>query len=190
MLHTSIGQPQKSPGKAVRTNLWPEAATPQNCRNSKPASNTPRDPDSSSTSPIERPRSFLRHHPPTFALRSLSCFPKSAIMLSRQVLRSMRSAAPRVSQPTRAFASATDSVKPPVAVYGLDGTYATALVRLSPVPDCTAPNPTEPRQLLWFSQPELVLPITNSTNRATPSRTTLSLTNAFISSPPNSTPRQ
>jgi F-type H+-transporting ATPase subunit O len=39
----------------------------------------------------------------------------------------MRSAAPRVSQPTRAFASATDSVKPPVAVYGLDGTYATAL---------------------------------------------------------------
>lgn len=57
-------------------------------------------------------------------------------MLSRQsLLRAVRTAAPRQSailSQTRAFASpasGSDQVKPPVAVYGLDGTYATALVR-------------------------------------------------------------
>lgn len=55
-------------------------------------------------------------------------------MLSRQsLLRAVRTAAPRQSailSQTRAFASpasGSDQVKPPVAVYGLDGTYATAL---------------------------------------------------------------
>ncbi|KAJ9158368.1 OSCP-domain-containing protein [Coniochaeta hoffmannii] len=55
-------------------------------------------------------------------------------MLSRQsLLRAARSAAPRQSailSQTRSFASpasTSDKVKPPVAVYGLDGTYATAL---------------------------------------------------------------
>jgi F-type H+-transporting ATPase subunit O len=53
-------------------------------------------------------------------------------MLSRQaLLRSMRAAAPQrvaINQ-TRTFAAAaaTESVKPPVALFGLDGTYATAL---------------------------------------------------------------
>ncbi|KAL1884368.1 hypothetical protein VTK73DRAFT_62 [Phialemonium thermophilum] len=53
-------------------------------------------------------------------------------MFSRQVfLRSLRAAAPRraVFSQTRSFAAAASSqeVKPPVALYGLDGTYATAL---------------------------------------------------------------
>ncbi|KAI1817134.1 OSCP-domain-containing protein [Poronia punctata] len=52
-------------------------------------------------------------------------------MLSRQAFRSLRAAAPRrtLAQPLmRTYAAAaTQDVKPPVAVYGLDGTYATAL---------------------------------------------------------------
>lgn len=61
-------------------------------------------------------------------------------MFSRQAVRSLRAAAPA---PQRAFARAAvrnyaapaaqdASVKPPITVYGLDGTYATALVRLAP----------------------------------------------------------
>jgi F-type H+-transporting ATPase subunit O len=55
-------------------------------------------------------------------------------MLSRQALaRSVRAAAPTraIVNQSRFYAAATDNVKPPVAVFGLDGTYATALVRLS-----------------------------------------------------------
>jgi len=55
-------------------------------------------------------------------------------MLSRQsLLRAVRTAAPRQSailSQTRSFASpasGSEQVKPPIAVYGLDGTYATAL---------------------------------------------------------------
>ncbi|KAI8624010.1 OSCP-domain-containing protein [Xylariaceae sp. FL1651] len=53
-------------------------------------------------------------------------------MLSRQALRTLRAAAPqrtlaRSSVRSYAAAAATQDVKPPVAVYGLDGTYATAL---------------------------------------------------------------
>ncbi|KAI0198717.1 OSCP-domain-containing protein [Astrocystis sublimbata] len=53
-------------------------------------------------------------------------------MLSRQALRSLRAAAPRrtfaqSSVRSYAAAAATQEVKPPVSVYGLDGTYATAL---------------------------------------------------------------
>ncbi|KAI1210322.1 OSCP-domain-containing protein [Annulohypoxylon truncatum] len=55
-------------------------------------------------------------------------------MLSRQAIRSIRAAAPQRSLarvPMRSYAAAaaasTQTVKPPVAVYGLDGTYATAL---------------------------------------------------------------
>ncbi|KAI2632034.1 OSCP-domain-containing protein [Hypoxylon sp. NC1633] len=52
-------------------------------------------------------------------------------MLSRQALRSIRAAAPQrtlARTPVRSYAAAaTQDVKPPVAVYGLDGTYATAL---------------------------------------------------------------
>jgi F-type H+-transporting ATPase subunit O len=57
-------------------------------------------------------------------------------MISRQaLLRSARTAAPQralVGQ-TRTFAApaSSDRVKPPVALFGLDGTYATALVRPS-----------------------------------------------------------
>ncbi|KAI0156600.1 ATP synthase delta subunit-domain-containing protein [Xylariaceae sp. FL1272] len=52
-------------------------------------------------------------------------------MLSRTAVRSLRAAAPRTfaqsTVRTYAAAAATQEVKPPVAVYGLDGTYATAL---------------------------------------------------------------
>ncbi|KAI0181466.1 putative oligomycin sensitivity conferring protein [Hypoxylon sp. FL1284] len=52
-------------------------------------------------------------------------------MLSRQAIRSIRAAAPRrtlARAPVRSFAAAAaQDTKPPVAVYGLDGTYATAL---------------------------------------------------------------
>ncbi|KAI6092821.1 putative oligomycin sensitivity conferring protein [Hypoxylon rubiginosum] len=53
-------------------------------------------------------------------------------MLSRQAIRSIRAAAPKrtlARTPVRSFAAAAPAqdVKPPVAVYGLDGTYATAL---------------------------------------------------------------
>ncbi|KAJ4153617.1 hypothetical protein LMH87_010097 [Akanthomyces muscarius] len=51
-------------------------------------------------------------------------------MFSRQVLRSARVAAPRrlVAAPVRTFAAAAaNEVKPPVQVFGVDGTYATAL---------------------------------------------------------------
>lgn len=63
-------------------------------------------------------------------------------MLSRQAIRSIRAAAPArtvARAPARSYAAAAPSasasasanqdVKPPVAVYGIDGTYATALVR-------------------------------------------------------------
>ncbi|KAI0900933.1 OSCP-domain-containing protein [Annulohypoxylon nitens] len=55
-------------------------------------------------------------------------------MLSRQAIRSIRAAAPQrtlARAPVRSYAAAaapsTQAVKPPVAVFGLDGTYATAL---------------------------------------------------------------
>ncbi|RYP31658.1 hypothetical protein DL767_005665 [Monosporascus sp. MG133] len=54
-------------------------------------------------------------------------------MLSRQAIRSIRAAAPArtISRtPVRSYAAAanaTQDVKPPIAVYGIDGTYATAL---------------------------------------------------------------
>ncbi|KAF4448722.1 ATP synthase subunit 5, partial [Fusarium albosuccineum] len=60
-------------------------------------------------------------------------------MFSRQVLRSVRAAAPQRAQalraavPVRSFAAAaTSDVKPPVSVFGVDGTYATALVNTIP----------------------------------------------------------
>ncbi|KAI2611035.1 putative oligomycin sensitivity conferring protein [Hypoxylon fragiforme] len=53
-------------------------------------------------------------------------------MFSRQAIRSIRAAAPQRAlsrAPVRSYAAAAapQDVKPPVAVYGLDGTYATAL---------------------------------------------------------------
>ncbi|KAI0860505.1 ATP synthase delta subunit-domain-containing protein [Xylaria cubensis] len=53
-------------------------------------------------------------------------------MLSRQALRSLRAAAPQrtfaqSSVRCYAAAAATQDVKPPVSLFGLDGTYATAL---------------------------------------------------------------
>lgn len=56
-------------------------------------------------------------------------------MFSRQVVRSLRAAAPQRAfalraAPVRTFAAAASSdVKAPVSVFGVDGTYATALVR-------------------------------------------------------------
>jgi F-type H+-transporting ATPase subunit O len=49
-------------------------------------------------------------------------------MFSRQALRAVRVAAPqRALARTYASAAATSEVKPPIAVFGVDGTYATAL---------------------------------------------------------------
>ncbi|KOS20651.1 ATP synthase subunit 5 [Escovopsis weberi] len=49
-------------------------------------------------------------------------------MLSRQVLRSAARVAPLRAVPARTYAAAAASeTKPPVALFGLDGTYATAL---------------------------------------------------------------
>ncbi|KAI1187882.1 ATP synthase delta subunit-domain-containing protein [Nemania serpens] len=52
-------------------------------------------------------------------------------MLSRQALRSLRAAAPQrtlARSSVRSYAAAAaQDVKPPVSIYGLDGTYATAL---------------------------------------------------------------
>ncbi|KAL5611915.1 hypothetical protein BROUX41_000518 [Berkeleyomyces rouxiae] len=57
----------------------------------------------------------------------LLSFPILAKMLSRQILRAARVATPaRTQLRTYAAAAAADS-KPPVAVFGLDGTYASAL---------------------------------------------------------------
>lgn len=53
-------------------------------------------------------------------------------MFSRQVLRAARVAAPQrfVAAPVRTFAAAAAADgKPPVQVFGVDGTYASALVR-------------------------------------------------------------
>lgn len=66
-------------------------------------------------------------------------------MLSRQAL--LRTA--RAAVPSRAMASqvrfyaapaATETVKPPVALFGLDGTYATALVRHWNIGNQSAPR--------------------------------------------------
>lgn len=61
-------------------------------------------------------------------------------MFSRQaLLRSARAAAPQRAflGQTRTFAApaSSEKVKPPVALFGLDGTYATALVRRPPPTD-------------------------------------------------------
>lgn len=57
-------------------------------------------------------------------------------MLSRQALRTARAAAPVFRAPvavrTYAAAAATESVQPPIAVFGVDGTYASALVCNNP----------------------------------------------------------
>jgi hypothetical protein len=69
-------------------------------------------------------------------------------MFSRQaLLRSARTAAPQraILGQTRAFAApaaSSERVQPPVALFGLDGTYATALVR--PPPDRPIALPEQP----------------------------------------------
>jgi len=75
-------------------------------------------------------------------------------MLSRQALfRSMRAAAPQraVIGQTRSFAAAVsnEKIKAPVALFGLDGTYATALVWL----------PTHPIDLQRASRTSIPIPI-------------------------------
>ena len=75
-------------------------------------------------------------------------------MLSRQALfRSMRAAAPQraVIGQTRSFAAAVsnEKVKAPIALFGLDGTYATALVWL----------PTHPIDLQHASRTLIPIPI-------------------------------
>ncbi|PON21295.1 ATP synthase subunit 5 [Trichoderma gamsii] len=68
-------------------------------------------------------RKPVSHHLPTT--------PSTIAMLSRQVFRSLRAAAPQrafAAVPARTFAAAASAdVKAPIAVFGLDGTYATAL---------------------------------------------------------------
>lgn len=72
---------------------------------------------------------LLRFHTSTESSPS----PPRPAMLSRQALRSLRAAAPQrtlARSSVRSYAAAAaQDVKPPVSIYGLDGTYATALVR-------------------------------------------------------------
>lgn len=51
--------------------------------------------------------------------------------VSRAVLRATRAAAPRAAIRTYATPAAADA-RPPVALFGLDGTYTSALVRRLP----------------------------------------------------------
>lgn len=97
----------------------------QNCR--------PREPQT--TSSHER-----RHHPRRIPIPQ-SLLPRTA-MLSRHVFRTVRAAAPQRAvvlraAPVRTFAAAAsgNDGHPPITVFGLDGTYATALVRT------TSPRP-------------------------------------------------
>jgi len=59
-------------------------------------------------------------------------------MFSRQALRAVRATAPQRAlalraAPVRAFAAAAGTEgQPPITVFGLDGTYASALVRAGP----------------------------------------------------------
>lgn len=73
---------------------------------------------------------LIRHHPPTFALHSPSPentkHPKSDIMFS--ATRLTRSAVPALARSYAAAAANTAAAKPPVQLFGLDGTYASALV--------------------------------------------------------------
>lgn len=69
---------------------------------------------------------------------------------ARALSRAARTAAPRVARPavtprvvasrSYAQAAATQSVKPPVALYGVDGTYASALVRSPRLTRAIAPH--------------------------------------------------
>merc|ERR1712000_720548 len=80
-----------------------------------------------------QPSPSYSHRTPPLRISSSS----TVAMFSRQALRSVRAAAPvRVpamrAMPARSFAAAANAdAQPPVAVFGLDGTYATALSKLS-----------------------------------------------------------
>jgi hypothetical protein len=96
-------------------------------------------------------------------------------MFSRQaLLRSARAAAPQraLLGQTRTFAAAASSekVKPPVALFGLDGTYATALVRpRSPDRPIGFVSRTRWRIWRWEGLPLALngLPITNESKTRT-----------------------
>ena len=61
----------------------------------------------------------------------LLSLPPPTMLASRVAGRSARVAVPRISAvATRGYAAPAVNSKPPVAVFGLDGTYANALVRL------------------------------------------------------------
>ncbi|KAF4969383.1 hypothetical protein FZEAL_10243 [Fusarium zealandicum] len=85
-------------------------------------------------------------------------------MFSRQVLRSVRAAAPQRAlalraAPVRSFAAAaTSDVKPPVAVFGVDGTYATALYTAASKSSSLDPTATALANLgaLFAKDPKLV----------------------------------
>lgn len=97
--------------------------TPENCREAQASNNLQ----------VNRSRTSS-----TLALFSLPSpsppSPAAAEMFSRQVLRAARVAAPQRAlalraAPVRSFAAAASSdVKSPVSVFGVDGTYASALV--------------------------------------------------------------
>ena len=78
-------------------------------------------------------------------------------MFSRQAFRAVRAAAPQrtlARVPARSYAAApAQEVRPPVAVYGLDGTYATALVRQPIFYEthlCTGNTPGRSHWLNWL----------------------------------------
>ena len=88
-----------------------------------------------------RPGSLLLNHsihhqfhlPPSSTLVILGPAKQSTKMFSRQAIRSVRAVAPQRAlafrAPIRSYAAAAES-QPPIAVFGVDGTYASALVCL------------------------------------------------------------
>ncbi|WJG34456.1 Mob1/phocein [Fusarium oxysporum Fo47] len=75
----------------------------------------------------------INHHTLLLISLLLVLVKAAAVMFSRQVLRAARVAAPQRAlalraAPVRSFAAAASTeVKPPISVFGVDGTYATAL---------------------------------------------------------------
>lgn len=145
------------------------------------------------------------HHPPSRPPPSPIRPPEpAAAMFSRQVLRSVRAAAPQRAlalraAPVRSFAAAAapTEVKAPVAVFGVDGTYATALVIAASRPESSR-RPTLgpsrpfscPVDANWLRECLRRVPVSGQWMSASPSLTFLRQFSTRLPSRPRaSTPR-
>lgn len=147
----------------------PKIAESNNLEHRKPGSST------ASPSPSRPPPSPIRPPEP------------AAAMFSRHVLRSVRAAAPQRAlalgaAPVRSFAAAAapTEVKAPVAVFGVDGTYATALViaasrpEPSQRPTLCPPRPfSSPVDPNWLRECPRRVPVSGQWMSASPSLTFL-----------------